>query len=82
MKANSTSIVAVTLAVAALWFGPLASAADLDAQVKESEAKTDDAESRNKDLEARLEEARARLEQAAHDVAELSGEMGRPLMNK
>ncbi len=46
------------------------------------EMKTQDSDSRNRDLEAKLEEARARLEQAAHDVAELSSEMGRPLMNK
>src|SRR5262249_43451284 len=35
-----------------------------------------------KDLEARLAEARARLEQAAREVAELSSELGGPLMDK
>ena len=35
-----------------------------------------------KDLDAKLADARARLEQAAHDVAELSSDMGRPLMDK
>ena len=35
-----------------------------------------------KDLEAKLADARARLEQAAHDVAELSSEMGGPLMDR
>ena len=34
------------------------------------------------DLEAQMEAARARLEEAAHEVAELSAEMGRPLMQK
>jgi len=35
-----------------------------------------------RDLEARLADARARLEQAAHEVAELSSELGGPLVNK
>ena len=57
-----------------------AQAKELETQSKDFETRTDD--SRNRELEARLAEARARLEQAAHDVAELSSEMGRPLMNK
>jgi C-terminal processing protease CtpA/Prc len=34
------------------------------------------------DLESRLEAARARLEQAAHEVAELSAEVGKPVMDR
>lgn len=36
----------------------------------------------NKDLDAKLAEAQARLEKAARDVAELSGQIGGPLMDK
>lgn len=38
--------------------------------------------SKNKELDAKLAEAQARLEQAARDVAELSSEIGGPLMDK
>jgi C-terminal processing protease CtpA/Prc len=38
--------------------------------------------SKNKELDARLAEAQARLEQAAREVAELSSEIGGPLMDK
>src|ERR1700730_13642038 len=62
---------------------------DLDARTKEIDADTKriDADTRridgkNKDLDARLAEAQARLEKAAHDVAELSSEIGGPLMDK
>lgn len=41
-----------------------------------------DHDAKNKDLDARLAEAQARLEKAAHDVAELSSEIGGPLMDK
>ncbi len=57
--------------------GDVAFAADTESHTSDSGS-----DANNKELESRLEEARARLEQAAHDVAELSSEMGRPLMNR
>jgi S1-C subfamily serine protease len=39
-------------------------------------------ESAPEDLDAKLEAARERLEQAAHEVAELSAEIGRPVMDR
>jgi len=39
-------------------------------------------EKSNEDLEAKLDAARERLDQAAHEVAELSGEIGRPVMDR
>jgi C-terminal processing protease CtpA/Prc len=48
---------------------------DLDANTRKFDAK-------NKDLDAKLAEAQARLEKAARDVAELSSEIGGPLMDK
>jgi predicted metalloprotease with PDZ domain len=36
----------------------------------------------SEDLEAKLDEARERLEEAAHEVAELSAEIGRPVMDR
>jgi S1-C subfamily serine protease len=41
-----------------------------------------DLDAKTKDLDAKLAEAQARLEKAAHDVAELSSEIGGPLMDK
>jgi len=55
---------------------------EFDAKTKEFDAKTKDIEAENKDLDAKLAEAQARLEKAAHDVAELSSEIGGPLMDK
>jgi len=43
---------------------------------------TKDLDGKTKDLDAKLAEAQARLEKAAHDVAELSSEIGGPLMDK
>src|SRR6266403_371823 len=55
---------------------------EFDAKTKEFDAKTKELDSKNKDLDARLAEAQARLEKAAHDVAELTSEIGGPLMDK
>jgi C-terminal processing protease CtpA/Prc len=55
---------------------------DFDAKTKEFDAKSKEFDSKNKELDAKLAEAQARLEQAAHDVAELSSEIGGPLMDK
>ena len=55
---------------------------DFDAKTKEFDAKTKEFNSKNKELDARLAEAQARLETAARDVAELSNEIGGPLMDK
>jgi predicted metalloprotease with PDZ domain len=43
---------------------------------------TETGETESDDLEAKLEEARERLEDAAHEVAELSAEIGRPVMDR
>jgi len=55
---------------------------DLDAKTKDMDAKTKDMDAKNKNLDAKLAEAQARLERAAHDVAELTSEIGGPLMDK
>lgn len=47
-----------------------------------SDDATKDLDSKTKDLDAKLAEAQARLEKAARDVAELSSEIGGPLMDK
>lgn len=41
-----------------------------------------DSDAKSKELEAQLDAARARLEEAAHEVAELSSELGRPLIDR
>jgi membrane-associated protease RseP (regulator of RpoE activity) len=55
---------------------------DLDAKTRDLDAKTKGLDGKNQDLDARLAEAQARLEKAAHDVAELTSEIGGPLMDK
>src|SRR6185312_9325812 len=55
---------------------------DLDAKTRDLDAKTKDYDAKYKDLDAKLAEAQARLEKAAHDVAELTNEIGGPLMDK
>jgi len=55
---------------------------EIDADTKRIDADTKRIDGKNKDLDARLAEAQARLEKAAHDVAELSSEIGGPLMDK
>jgi len=66
---------------------------DLDAQTKEMAVQAGEMAARDKemaaqqdldtrDLEAKLADARARLEQAAHEVAELSNEMGGQWVDK
>jgi C-terminal processing protease CtpA/Prc len=55
---------------------------DFDAKTKEFDSKTKEFDAKNKDLDAKLAEAQARLEKAARDVAELSSEIGGPLMDK
>jgi type II secretory pathway component PulC len=59
-----------------------AKAKELDARTKEFDATTRKFDAKNKELDARLAEAQARLEKAAHDVAELSSEIGGPLVDK
>lgn len=91
MKTNTSKIIALVL-LTATSAGATGNAAAADAVVVTvaekaplvgySASTADDAEDRDRDLEAKLAEARARLEQAAHEVAELSSEMGRPLINK
>jgi C-terminal processing protease CtpA/Prc len=49
---------------------------------KDFDAKSKEFDSKNKELDAKLAEAQARLEKAARDVAELSSEIGGPLMDK
>jgi S1-C subfamily serine protease len=65
-----------TVALLAVGVGGLVSGTAISAETSKS------TEPDTKDLDARLAEARARLEQAARDVAELSTEMGKPLMDK
>jgi C-terminal processing protease CtpA/Prc len=55
---------------------------EIDANTKRVDANTKKIDAQNKELDARLAEAQARLEKAAHDVAELSSEIGGPLMDK
>ncbi|MFL6600186.1 MAG: PDZ domain-containing protein [Steroidobacteraceae bacterium] len=55
---------------------------ELDAKTKDLDARTKDLDGKNKDLDAKLADAQARLEKAAHDVAELTSEIGGPLMDK
>ena len=62
--------------------GILAPMAALAAASKSPDVVYSSGDDTNKDLDAKLAEAQARLEKAAHDVAELSSEIGGPLMDK
>jgi membrane-associated protease RseP (regulator of RpoE activity) len=62
--------------------GILAPMAVLAAASKSPDVVYSTSDDTNKDLDAKLAEAQARLEKAARDVAELSGQIGGPLMDK
>src|SRR5262249_15273670 len=57
--------------------GVSAADAETDLHTRDSDTDID-----TQDLDRRLADARARLEQAAHEVAELSSQLGGPLMDK
>jgi len=56
--------------------------AEADTERAEADRERADSEAEKKDLDAQLADARKRLEEAAHEVAELSVQMGRPLVDK
>jgi len=58
------------------------SQADADQARADADQARADADAQRKDLDAQLAAARKRLEEAAHEVAELSVQMGRPLVDK
>jgi S1-C subfamily serine protease len=62
--------------------GILAPMAALAAASKSPDVVYSTSDDTNKDLDAKLAEAQARLEKAARDVAELSGQIGGPLMDR
>jgi hypothetical protein len=55
---------------------------ELDAQTRKLDAQSKKFDAKSKELDAKLAEAQARLQKAARDVAELSSEVGDPLMDK
>lgn len=85
MNVKSKLLALTTSTLVAMGSGPALPAAvfapgpDVDIHTKEPDA---DANADTRDLEAKLADARARLEQAAHEVAELSSQMGGPLVDK
>lgn len=74
---NSTLVPVVALGLLAVSEGVAA-----NAFVEAGEQAAAAAETATEDLEAKLEAARVRLEEAAHEVAELSAEVGQPLMDR
>jgi C-terminal processing protease CtpA/Prc len=55
---------------------------DFDAKTREFDARTQEFDAKNQELDVKLAEAQARLDKAARDVAELTSEIGGPLMDK
>lgn len=82
MKTSLVAMIALWLLSGSLTMARMA-AADPPVDDHSTRTATDKAatDQDNADLEARLEAARARLEEAAHEVAELSAQTGRSMMD-
>lgn len=81
---NLRSLVVAALMIELAAAGTFSYAAVTESHTDGTQAHTagSDSEAKNKELEDRLDAARARLEEAAHEVAELSSELGRPLIDR
>jgi C-terminal processing protease CtpA/Prc len=82
LLAGGASILTPVAVLAATGKSPDAVYFTSDDGNKDNDARTKDLDAKTKDLDAKLADAQARLEKAARDVAELSSEIGGPLMDK